>query len=149
MLMFFLLTFIATVLVTVFLVKRSKGNARFYWFIGCVIASTYLIGYMFSPVSGLVSLLILFAIRNETDNALIDIRDGILHLISLSAGGLFLVMYGLLGIGGLYWLWMAIQLGSFGMFAIGIFPLAFLVTVPVGAYSLIFGMPDWVIALFG
>lgn len=149
MLMFFLLTFLVTVLVTVFLVKRSSGNARFYWFVGCVLASTYLIGYLFSPVSGLVSLLILFFMKNEEDNALVDIRNGIFHLMSLSAGGLFFVLYGLLGIGGLYWLWMAIQLGSFGMFAIGIFPLAFLVTVPVGAYSLVFGMPDWVISFFG
>ena len=149
MIVFILLMFITTVGITVFLVKRSNGNARLYWFIACVIASFYLIGYLIAPVSAVISLLVLFLMKNEEDNSLVDIKDGTFHLISLSAGGLFFVIYGLFAVGGVYWLWMAIQLGSFWMFVVGLFPLSFLVSVPVGAYSLVFGMPDWVISFFG
>jgi hypothetical protein len=59
--------------------------------------------------------------------------------------GLFI----LIGIGDLYWLWMSIQLGSFMMFVAGLFPLFFLVTSPVGVWSLLFGVPDWVANMFG
>lgn len=149
MIVFIILMFITTVGITVFLVKRSNGNARLYWFIACVMASFYLVGYLVAPFSTVISLLILFLMKNEKDNALVDIKDGLFHLIAFSASGLFFVIYGLLAIGGFYWLWMAIQLGSFWMFIVGVFPLSFLVTVPVGAYSLIFGMPDWVISFFG
>ena len=149
MIVFILLTFIATVVGTVFLVKRSNGNSRFYWFIACVITSFYLVGYLIAPIAAIVSLLILFFIKNEKDNYLVDIKDGFLNLISLSAGGIFFVIYGLSAVGGLYWLWMAIKISSFWMFIVGLFPLSFLVTVPVGAYSLVFGMPDWVISFFG
>lgn len=51
--------------------------------------------------------------------------------------------------GGLYWLWMAITLGSFWMFVIGLFPLFYIVTAPVGAWSLVFGIPDWIFNFFG
>lgn len=56
----------------------------------------------------------------------------------------------LVGVGGLYWLWLAIQLGSFWMFAIGLFPITgLLVATPLGAWSLLFGAPDWIVNLFG
>lgn len=54
-----------------------------------------------------------------------------------------------LSIGSLYWIWMAIQLGSFLMFAILFFPPAYIITGPVGFYALIFGPPEWVINMFG
>ena len=58
-------------------------------------------------------------------------------------------MYALLAVGGLYWFWMAIQIGSFLMFVIGFFPpTGLLVAVPVGAWSLLFGVPDWIFAWF-
>ncbi len=61
-----------------------------------------------------------------------------------------IAFFATVSIGTLYWLWMAIQLGSFLMFAIAIFfPPAMLVTGPVGLYSLIFGPPEWVINMFG
>ncbi|XGA81355.1 hypothetical protein OR573_06915 [Halomonas sp. CH40] len=63
-----------------------------------------------------------------------------------------ILMYGgmlLLGLGGLYWLWVAIQIGSFMMFVVGLFPLFYIVTVPVGAWSILFGVPDWVFRFFG
>lgn len=60
-----------------------------------------------------------------------------------------MVIYPLIGLGDLYWLWMAIQFGNFKMFLAGLFPLFFIVTGPVGAWSLFFGTPDWVIRIFG
>ncbi len=58
-------------------------------------------------------------------------------------------LYILLFIGDLYWLWVSIQLGSFGMFLFGAFPFTMPIAAPVGAYSLIFGVPAWVLNLFG
>jgi hypothetical protein len=52
-------------------------------------------------------------------------------------------------IGGLYWLWAAFQLGSFWMFAFGVFPLTAVFTSIIGAYGLIFSLPDWVFRVFG
>ena len=51
-------------------------------------------------------------------------------------------------IGDIYWLWIAIQIGSFWMFLVGFTPL-FVITGPIGAYSLLFGVPNWVFNLFG
>ncbi|HIO47356.1 TPA: maltose ABC transporter permease [Candidatus Poribacteria bacterium] len=66
------------------------------------------------------------------------------------AGILIYALILLLILGGVYWLWMAIQLGSFWMFAIGlVFPISGIVTCPVGAWSLLFGIPDWIHNLFG
>jgi hypothetical protein len=64
-------------------------------------------------------------------------------------GGAFgLVLVGLFSLGGLYWLWMAVQIGSFGMFVVGIFPLTAVLTAPIGAWSLLFGLPDWIYNIF-
>lgn len=54
----------------------------------------------------------------------------------------------LIGLGDLYWLWIAIQLGSFGMFVLGVIPIFFVITAPVGAWSLLFGVPDWLASFF-
>lgn len=55
----------------------------------------------------------------------------------------------LLTIGVFYWFWIAIQFKSFGMFVVGAFPLSWIVTAPVGAYSFLFKVPDWVARFFG
>lgn len=70
----------------------------------------------------------------------------------LFAGSIGMVCVGLfflISLGDLYWIWMSIQLGSFMMFVAGLFPLFFIVTGPVGAWSLLFGVPDWVVNMFG
>jgi|SoiMethySBSTD1v2_1073268.scaffolds.fasta_scaffold06486_12 hypothetical protein len=54
----------------------------------------------------------------------------------------------LMPLGALYWLWIAIQLGSFMMFVFGILGPAVAVTAPFGLYMLFFGVPHWVINLF-
>jgi len=63
-------------------------------------------------------------------------------------GAAFLIGMLLVSIGGLYWLWVAIQIGSFSMFVIGVIPPLFIFTAPVGAWGLLFGMPSWVFAMF-
>jgi ABC-type multidrug transport system permease subunit len=72
--------------------------------------------------------------------------------INLFGGAGVIIMYGfflLIPIGDLYWLWMSIHIGSFLMFVMGLFPLTALIVAPVGAYSLIFGVPEWVFNFFG
>lgn len=65
-------------------------------------------------------------------------------------GTMGFLVWGLVAIGSLYWLWIAIQLGSFLMFVLGVFPITTIfLAMPVGAWSLLFGVPDWVINVFG
>jgi hypothetical protein len=72
-----------------------------------------------------------------------------LHTLTGTFGIAFYGLYGGLIVGGFYWLWMAARFGSVLMFVIGIVPPAFVVTAPVGLYSLIFGPPHWVSSYFG
>lgn len=71
---------------------------------------------------------------------------------SMFAGAAGLVMIAAFisfSVGTLYWLWMAIQIGSFVMFLVILFPPAMIITGPIGIYSLIFGTPQWVFNIFG
>lgn len=64
-------------------------------------------------------------------------------------GALVMGLGMLLVLGDLYWLYTSIQVGSFVMFALGLLgPLA-LITGLIGGVSLIFGWPEWLMALFG
>lgn len=76
-----------------------------------------------------------------------------MELLKSIAGGatgfLAISLYILIGVGDLYWLWMSIQIGSFMMFVAGIVPMFFVVTGPAGAWSLLFGPPDWIFDIFG
>tara|TARA_Y100000992_G_C20990902_1_gene361894 strand:+ start:84 stop:305 length:222 start_codon:yes stop_codon:yes gene_type:complete len=65
-------------------------------------------------------------------------------LMVLSLGGIGLLS----AVGAIYWIWMSIQLGSFFMFFLGIAGPVVIFTGPVGAYSLIYGIPDWVYNYF-
>jgi len=75
--------------------------------------------------------------------------SNIKKLFNGSMGIVFTSLFILIGLGDIYWLWMAFKLGSFVMGVIGLFPLFFIITGPVGAWSLLFGMPSWVINMFG
>lgn len=77
------------------------------------------------------------------------IHDFFTGIFGAAAGVVIFACYGLIAVGSLYWFWMAIQLGSFLMFLVLLFPPAFIVAAPVGAYSMIFGVPSWVISTFG
>ena len=66
--------------------------------------------------------------------------------------GFMALVVGLAGIlvtiGGIYWMWIAIQIGSFTMFLVGMLPPAWIITGVVGAYSLLFGVPRWIFNWF-
>ena len=62
--------------------------------------------------------------------------------IGLSIIGLSLFI----GLGGIYWLWLSFRAGSVAMFALGVLPPGLFVTAPVGAWSLLFGPPEWLSA---
>ena len=63
-------------------------------------------------------------------------------------GGLFASTIGigfmLVGtLGWAYWMWMAIKLGSFGMFLFGILGPFALIAGVLGLWSFLFGIPHW------
>ena len=72
----------------------------------------------------------------------VGVTYGIIKLVALAFSILMIL-------GELFWLWTAVDIGSFWMFVIGLIPPFFIVTCPVGAWSLLFGVPDWVTSLFG
>lgn len=146
--LFTLVIFAASVLLTVFLVKRADQDRRARWFFGCTIVLLLLFGIVKGPIAILASLATLALLKKENDNPLSDIGNGFLGILGAGFGLLFMVGWGFLSLGGIYWLWLAIQLGSFGMFFLGIFPAAWIITAPVGVYAWAFGTPQWVINTF-
>ena len=66
-----------------------------------------------------------------------------------AAGFVMITFFISYSIGTIYWLWMAIQIGSFFMFVLGFVPTTALLTGFVGGYAMIFGTPDWVLSTFG
>lgn len=78
-----------------------------------------------------------------------SIRNFFEGLFGAAAGVILIGFYITMAIGGLYWLWMAIQLGSFVMFLVIIFPPLLIFAAPIGMYSMIFGVPNWILSWFG
>ncbi len=52
-------------------------------------------------------------------------------------------------IGWAYWLWIAVHVGSFLMFFLGIAGPFALIVSPIGFYSFLFGAPHWLLSMFG
>lgn len=76
-------------------------------------------------------------------------RETIKEAGGLLAGGIGIAFWVLIGVGDLYWLWMSLKWGGFLMFFLGMFPpTAILFTAPMGAWSMVFGAPDWLYSLF-
>jgi len=65
----------------------------------------------------------------------------------VTASGLYigLVIGGILGWA--YWMWMAIQFGSFGMFFFGILGPLGMIAAVLGLWSFVFGVPLWLLHL--
>lgn len=61
----------------------------------------------------------------------------------------FIALAVLILIGDFYWLFQALQWGSFIMFIIGMAGPSIIISGPVGAYALIFGWPSWIAGMFG
>ena len=65
---------------------------------------------------------------------------------AVGSGVIALIMIGMLP-GWVYWLWMAIHLGSFGMFLLAFLgPLGMVASI-LGLWSLLFGIPLWLFHL--
>ncbi|HEY2210801.1 MAG TPA: hypothetical protein VGH62_04100 [Bradyrhizobium sp.] len=59
-------------------------------------------------------------------------------------GTIYVTCSGLL-LGWVYWLWLAVKVGSFVMFVFGVFfPLAIIAAI-LGLWSLLVGMPTWLL----
>jgi hypothetical protein len=64
----------------------------------------------------------------------------------LGVGTFYLISLGMLP-GWVFWIWMAIHFGSFGMFLFGFLgPLAIVASM-LGLWSLLFGAPAWLLHL--
>ncbi len=74
-------------------------------------------------------------------------KDFLAKIIGIVGGTTFyIIMIGIVP-GWAWWMWMAIQLGSFGMFLFGILgPFAFVAGL-LGLWSLLFGAPYWLLNL--
>ena len=59
--------------------------------------------------------------------------------------GTFYVACSVLILGWVYWLWFAVKVGSFAMFAFGIFFPLVIVAAILGLWSLLVGMPPWLL----
>jgi hypothetical protein len=55
----------------------------------------------------------------------------------------------LIGVGKIYWIYLAYQFGSFTMFIVGIIPPITPFAGLAGGYSMIFETPAWLINMFG
>ena len=79
-------------------------------------------------------------LKKQDKNFFISILGSGGEILSVLIGVLFLI-------GSFYFLYLSFKLGSVGMFILGIFliPIAGL----IGAYSFIFGVPQWILSLFG
>lgn len=143
-----LVVFAASVLLTAFLVKRANPDRRALWFFGCSIGLLLLNGIFKGPVAMLAVVATLALLKKENNNPLSDVGNGFISVLSAGAGLLLMAGWGLITLGGIYWLWLAIQLKSFGMFFLGLFPITWIVTAPVGAYAWVFQTPQWVIDTF-
>lgn len=147
--MFILAVFAATIIGIIWLVKRAKPEKRIHWFVGSSILTVFLLGIIQAPIAIFASLGILAFIQKDDDRPLKDLGEGALPILGIGLSLAFYALYTLLAIGVLYWILLAIQLKSFSMFLIGVFPLSFIITAPVGAYSYVFGTPNWIQSWFG
>jgi hypothetical protein len=61
-------------------------------------------------------------------------------------GAIYIACSGLI-LGWIYWLWLAVKVGSFGMFAFGIFFPFAIVAAILGLWALLLEMPSWLLHL--
>ena len=87
-------------------------------------------------------------LKKQDDDPIGDIMVGITALFTSGIGFAFALLYFFLPLGWVYWIWLSIQMESFAMFALGIFPPTGVIAAPIGLYSLVFDPPDWLITQF-
>ncbi|ANS84050.1 hypothetical protein VSVS12_00226 [Vibrio scophthalmi] len=57
-------------------------------------------------------------------------------------------LYLILPLGWVYWLWIAVKIGGFAMFAMALFPITAPFAALLGGWSFLFGIPDWAYSFF-
>ena len=77
------------------------------------------------------------------------VKEFFAGLFGSAVGIMWLLVIILYSIGSIYWLWIAIKIGSFMMFVCGFIPPFCIFTGFIGGYSILFGVPDWVFNTFG
>ncbi|MEO8837647.1 MAG: hypothetical protein ABI351_02925 [Herbaspirillum sp.] len=77
------------------------------------------------------------------------IQDALGKIFGAATAFIVIPLYIGFPLGELYWLWMAIKLGSFWMFVLGLAGPTIIFAAPVGLWSLIFGIPAWVVHVWG
>ena len=87
-----------------------------------------------------------FLFRRLTMDSIKSFFEGI---FGAAAGFVMITLMLCYSIGTIYWMWIAIQVGSFWMFVLGFMPPTMVFTGLIGGYSMIFGTPDWVFNMFG
>lgn len=141
--------FTITVIGSVWLIKRVNPSNRIYWFIGYVIWAFLFLGIIRGLIAIIATLVLLVFIKKDNDNPIADLGSGFIGILALGSIVILHGVYMLLFVGGIYWLWLAIQLKSFAMFLVGVIPIAWIVTSPAGAYSLVMDIiPEWIIEWF-
>lgn len=148
---FFIISFfLISVAAQVFIVYKASEKRRVVAFFLSIIVSVIIIGLIKAPFSSFVALMVLFLVKDSENHSLG--KDVICRIFGFFFGSLGVVFYisaVLLPVGGIYWLWMAIQLKSFLMFLLGVVPFLWIVTSPIGFYSLVTDIPDWIYDFFG
>lgn len=145
-----ILFFLLSVGLQVWIVYKARESRKLIWFLISFVISVFIIGIIKAPLSSLVTFIILCFFKNEEGVSVAkQVVNQLVHLVFNTFSAAFYIIILVLPVGSLYWLWMAIQLKSFTMFLVGIIPLSWLITVPVGIYSLMFDIPDWVYEFFG
>lgn len=67
------------------------------------------------------------------------------HIIHYVTGITLVAFWGFAFLGWAYWMWLAIQIGNIGMFLFGLLGPCGLLAAVLGMWSLVFGMPEWLV----
>lgn len=145
--LFFWIMMLSSVLIgalSAWLVKRADNTKRFWWFIGSIILMILAVGLKLFLLPLAICITILFFMKQEHDNPTLDVYQGFIAAIFGGLSWLLFGLYFLMPLGFLYWQFIALQEGSFWMFVVGFIPISW----PIGAYALVFEMPEWVLDIF-
>ena len=142
-------SFCAAIVATVWLTRRATPPKRIYWFLGCSAAMLVMFGLLRAPIAIAGSVAFLAMLRTQEDSPARDVAQGFIGLFGSAIGLAMGALYFGIPLGWMYWLWLAIQMGSFAMFVYGLFPFTAPIAAIVGLYALAFHPPPWVTSSFG
>ena len=91
----------------------------------------------------------LLAVAQTREAQMSEIREMITRLFERCGTLVATSLLVLIPIGWADWLWMAARLGSFTMLFLGILIPLVIFVAPIGLWSLLFGVPEWLVSFFG